>query len=303
MFSLAIHGGAGTITRAQMSPEKEMAYIQALNQALTIGETILRNGGTALDAVEKTAIHLEDCELFNAGRGSVFTAEGRHEMDACIMRGDTLEAGAVAGISNLKNPVRVARAIMEKSEHVFLCGEGAMEFAKMHQLDTETDAYFHTDFRYHQWQQAKAEGRILLDHTEKKFGTIGAVAMDLFGNLAASTSTGGMTNKRWGRIGDSPVVGAGTYANNSSAAISCTGHGEFFIRGIVAYDVCCLIEYKGMSLQEACEKVILDKMVKLGGEGGLIAVDAKGNSALVFNSEGMYRGFVNQATRSVLIYS
>ena len=304
MFSLAIHGGAGTITRANMSPEKELAYTQALDQALQVGETILRNGGTALDAVEKTATNLENCELFNAGRGSVFTAQGKHEMDACIMRGDTLEAGAVAGISSVKNPIQLARTIMEKSEHVFLTGHGALEFAKAQQLAMEPDAYFHTDFRYQQWQDAKADGTIVLDHTEKKFGTIGAVALDQYGNLAASTSTGGMTNKRWGRAGDSPMVGAGTYANNKTAAISCTGHGEFFIRGVVAYDVCCLMEYQGLPLQQACEKVILDKMVKLGGEGGLIAVDAKGNTSLVFNSEGMYRGWVNHhSKRSILIYS
>ena len=304
MFSLAIHGGAGTITRAAMSPEKELAYKQALDQALQVGENILREGGTALDAVEKVAISLEDCELFNAGRGSVFTAEGKHEMDACIMRGDNLEAGAVAGISNVKNPIQLARAIMEKSEHVFLTGQGALEFAKINGIAMEPDAYFYSAFRYEQWQEAKADGKIQLDHTEKKFGTIGAVALDQYGNLAASTSTGGMTNKRWGRVGDSPMVGAGTYANNRSAAISCTGHGEFFIRGVVAYDVACLMEYQGLRLQEACEKVILDKMVKLGGEGGLVGVDSQGNTAMVFNSEGMYRGMVTHNTkRTVLIYS
>jgi beta-aspartyl-peptidase (threonine type) len=305
-FSLAIHGGAGTITRSSMTSDKEQKYLQALDNALKAGETILKNGGTSLDAVSAAVQNLEDCPLFNAGKGSVFTNSGGHEMDASIMNGRDLSAGAVAGVRSVKNPVLLARAIMEKSEHVFLAGQGAAAFAKSIGMQFEVDEYFYDEFRYQQLQEAISSGKVLLDHTEngnKKFGTVGAVALDQHGNLAAATSTGGMTNKRYNRIGDTPMIGAGTYANNTTCAISCTGHGEYFIRAVVAYDISCLIEYKGVSLQEACEIVVQQKLVKIGGEGGLIAVDAKGNIDLPFNSEGMYRGMVRSGeVRSVMIY-
>ena len=294
-YSLALHGGAGTITRASLTEEKEKAYTAALLAALTLGETVLKKGGTAMDAVTQTIISLEDCPLFNAGKGAVFTADGLHEMDAAIMRGENLEAGAVAGVQLIKNPILLAKEIMEHSDHVLLSGRGAEEFAKQQKLIFETEEYFFDEYRFQQLREAIHEGKIVLDHTEttenKKFGTVGAVAKDVHGNLAAGTSTGGMTNKRFNRIGDSPIIGSGTYANNATCAISCTGHGEYFIRAVVAYDVSCLMEYKGLSLQAACEVVVMDKLVKLGGEGGLIAVDAAGNISLVFNSEGMYRAW------------
>lgn len=293
MFAIAIHGGAGTILQSTMTPEKESAYKKALEEAILAGENILKNNGTSFDAVEAAVISLENNPLFNAGRGAVFTHDGKHELDASIMRGDDLSAGAVAGVSNIKNPISLARAVMEKSEHVILVGQGAMEFAKKVNAPMEKDEYFFVQMRYDQLQDALKEDKMVLDHTvkgnEKKFGTVGAVALDVHGNLAAATSTGGMTNKKFGRIGDSPIPGAGTYANNNTCAISCTGHGEFFIRSVVAYDISCLMEYGGLSLKEACDKVVKDKLVKLGGEGGLIAIDKSGNIELPFNSEGMYR--------------
>lgn len=299
---LAIHGGAGVIRKGMLGPEQEAAYHQALETALRAGYLILEKGGTSLDAVTAAVASLEDCPLFNAGRGSVFTHEGRHEMDACVMEGKGLAAGAVAGVNGIRNPVKAARAVMEHSEHVLLAGEGAVAFARAQKLAFEEEAWFHSDFRYAQWQEALKEDRVRLDHSEKKFGTVGAVACDVHGNLSAATSTGGMTNKRWGRIGDSPVPGAGTYANNAGCAVSCTGHGEFFLRGVVAYDVHCLMEYRAWTLQQAAEEVILKKQVSLGGEGGLIAVDAAGNAALVFNSEGMYRGVMRATGLETAIY-
>ena len=295
-YAIAIHGGAGTILKSTMTPEKEQAYTQALDVAINAGEAVLKNGGSSMDAVELAIVSLENNPLFNAGKGAVFTNNGKHEMDACIMNGKDLTAGAVASISNIKNPISLSRAVMEKSEHVFLAGLGAMEFAEKIKAEFANDDYFFVQMRYDQLQQAKESGTMILDHTqdkfetgEKKFGTVGAVSIDIHGNLAAGTSTGGMTNKKYGRVGDSPMVGAGTYANNNTCAISCTGHGEFFIRSVVAYDVSCLMEYKGLSLKEACDIVVMDKLVKIGGEGGLIAIDNKGNIELPFNSEGMYR--------------
>lgn len=296
-YSLAIHGGAGTITRALLRPEQEAAYLQGLNAALEAGEALLRAGDTAAEAVVAAVCALEDCPLFNAGRGAVFTAEGTHELDASLMRGDTLRAGAVAGVSGVKNPILLAKAVMEKSDHVMLAGKGAEAFARTQGLAFESDAYFYDAFRWKQLQDALRDGRVQLDHTapeDRKFGTVGAVARDRHGNLAAATSTGGMTNKKYNRIGDSPVIGAGTYANNATCAVSCTGHGEFFIRAVVAYDISCLIEYKGLSLKEACEVVVMQKLVNAGGEGGLIAVDKYGAIELPFNSEGMYRGSVQE---------
>lgn len=290
-YAIAIHGGAGTITPASMTPELEKAYKGALSQALQEGYSLLAEGGSALDAVELAVVLLENSPLFNAGRGSVFTKEGKHEMDAAIMCGKTLEAGAVAGVRSIRNPVRLTHAILKHSDHVFMSGYGAEEFARKHGIAFEPEDYFYDPHRYKQWREVRDTDIFMLDHTqERKFGTVGAVALDMEGNLAAATSTGGMTNKNYNRIGDTPIIGSGTYANNATCAISCTGHGEFFIRAVVAYDVSCLMEYKGYTLQQACEQVVLDKLVQFGGEGGLIAVDAAGNIALPFNSEGMYRG-------------
>lgn len=302
-FSIAIHGGAGTILRSSMTPELQQQYELGLQNALDKGYDILSNGGSSLDAVEAAVASLEDFPLFNAGRGAVFNNVGGHEMDACIMYGKNLEAGAVCGVSNIKNPVRLARAIMERSEHVLLSGKGAEQFAKKNALDFEEDAYFYTEQRYKQWQEAMKEDRVQLDHSDKKFGTVGAVAIDVEGNLAAATSTGGMTNKKFGRIGDSPVPGSGTYANNNTCAISCTGHGELFLRSVVAHDISCLIEYRGLSLKEACDIVVYDKLVKIGGEGGLVAIDRNGHIEMPFNSEGMYRGYkASNGINEVLIY-
>lgn len=289
MFTIAIHGGAGTISPELMTSEKEAAYKQALEEAINKGYEILEGGGTALDAVCVAVASLEDCPLFNAGRGSVFNNEGKQEMDASVMRGDTLEAGAVASVRNVRNPVLLAKAVMEKSEHVLLCKEGAENFARSVDAEFEDDVYFYTDFRYEQWQEALKEDRVQLDHTEKKFGTVGAVALDQHGNLAAATSTGGMTNKKFGRIGDSPMIGAGTYAHNASCAVSCTGHGELFIRTVVAHEISSLMRYKNLSLQEACDEVVMKQLVDIGGEGGLVAADTKGNISMPFNSSGMYR--------------
>lgn len=292
-LSIAIHGGAGTLVKGMMTPELELKYKQALKVALEAGYTILETGGTAVNAVEEAVMVLENSPLFNAGKGSVFTAEETHEMDACIMDGKTLNAGAVSLISGIKNPISLAKDVMEKSEHVFLAGEGAMRFAKELGYTLEDSNYFYDEFRHKQWLEIKDTDSFQLDHAKKKdskFGTVGAVACDVNGNIAAATSTGGMTNKKWGRVGDSPMVGAGNYANNKTCAISCTGSGEFFIRGVVAYDVACLIEHKNMSLQDAAHEVINKRILEIGGDGGLIAVDAKGNIAMPFNTEGMYRG-------------
>ncbi|WP_339894546.1 isoaspartyl peptidase/L-asparaginase [uncultured Algibacter sp.] len=291
-FSIAIHGGAGTLVKGMMTPALESRYKQALETALEKGYTVLEKGGTAIDAVEHAVKLLEDSPLFNAGKGSVFTANETHEMDASIMDGKTLNAGAVSLISGIKNPVGLARDVMEKSEHVFLAGEGAMEFAKQLHYKIEDAPYFYDEFRHKQWLEIKDTDSFQLDHATKKdskFGTVGAVACDQDGNIAAATSTGGMTNKKWGRVGDSPMIGAGNYANNKTCAISCTGSGEFFIRGVVAYDVACLMEHKGMSVQEASNEVINKRILEINGDGGLIAVDSQGNIAMPFNTEGMYR--------------
>lgn len=290
-YIIAIHGGAGTILRSKMSAESEKIYLNALEDAIEAGHSVLRAGGSALDAVVHATINLEDCPLFNAGRGSVFTHDGCHEMDASVMDGQSLMAGAVTGVHNIKNPVLLAKSIMENSEHVLLSGNGAEEFARKMHIELEADDYFFSQLRYDQLLEVRETSTVRLDHSDKKFGTVGAVAKDMNGHIAACTSTGGMTNKRYGRVGDSPVIGSGTYANDKTCAVSCTGHGEFFLRAVVAYDVSCLVEYKGMTLKEACEFVVNDKLIKIGGEGGLIAVDASANCALVFNSEGMYRAW------------
>lgn len=286
-----------------MTAELQSRYENGLLDALDAGYAILRSGGSCVDAVAASVASLEDFPLFNAGKGAVFNNEGKHEMDASIMFGKTLEAGAVSGISNIKNPVTLAKAIMQHSEHVMLFGAGAETFAKSHDISFAGDAYFYNEFRYAQWQEALKEDRVQMDHSDKKFGTVGAVAMDSDGNLAAATSTGGMTNKKFGRVGDSPIIGAGTYANNNTCAVSCTGHGELFIRSVVAYDISCLMEYKGLTLKEACDLVVYDKLVKIGGEGGLVAVDRKGNIEMPFNSEGMYRACIDaDGNKTVKIY-
>lgn len=303
--ALAVHGGAGTIDRAAMTPEREAAYKNALLLAIRRGHAVLGEEGSALDAVELAVRVLEDSPLFNAGRGSVFNADGKHEMDAAVMVGHDLRAGAVAGVENVKNPVSLARMIMEKSGHVLLSGRGAFEFAYRNKLAMEDDAYFFDQFRYDQWQEVKGTAEIRLDHSagDRKFGTVGAVALDAHGNLAAATSTGGMTNKRWGRIGDSPVPGAGTYANNATCAISCTGNGEAFLRAVAAHEVHALMAYKGLSLQEAVRVVVHEKLPPLDGEGGLIAVDRQGSLVLDFNSTGMYRAWKDANGEGAAIFS
>ncbi|MBX7263147.1 MAG: isoaspartyl peptidase/L-asparaginase [Chitinophagaceae bacterium] len=301
-LTLAIHGGAGTILKNDLTPELERLYNDGLKQALQSGYAVLEKNGTATDAVVAAVTSLENNILFNAGKGSVFTKNGEHEMDASIMEGKNLMAGAVAGVKNIKNPIQLAQKIMLHSNHVFLSGQGAFEFAQQQQLAVENEDYFYSEFRYKQWQAVKETDSYLLDHNSnetenllknKKFGTVGATACDAFGNLAAATSTGGMTNKQFNRIGDTPVIGGGTYANNNTCAISCTGHGELFIRAVAAYDVSCLMEYKNCSLQQAMDIVVNNKLVKIKGEGGMVGVDAKGNYAMLFNSEGMYRGVKN----------
>jgi beta-aspartyl-peptidase (threonine type) len=294
-ISVAIHGGAGTILKEELTPELEKAYLQGLEEALEAGYAVLEKGGTANEAVKAAVIILEDNILFNAGRGAVFTKEGTHEMDAAIMQGKDLSAGAVAGVKNIKNPIELADAVMHKSEHVLLSGKGANDFARQQGFVLKPDDYFFSALRHNQWLQMKDGDAYALDHSaaeikEKKFGTVGAVACDANGNIAAATSTGGMTNKNYGRIGDTPLIGIGTYANNKTCAISCTGHGEPFIKAVAAYDVSCLMEYKELSLDEAMNEVVNNKLPKIEGEGGMIGVDAMGNLSLQFNSAGMYRG-------------
>lgn len=347
-ITLVIHGGAGTITKANMTAEQEKAYQDALNKALQVGYGILKGGGTALDAVEATVRVMEDNPLFNAGKGAVFTHEGRNEMDASIMEGKGLKAGSVAGVTVVRNPITAARAVMEKSEHVMLTGPGAEQFAREQGLAIVEPSYFFTQARYDQLQKAlrndkgastpdqlntptkaapapatpsKTQGKpkpgkptsvvaptrsqdlASLIFTEgRKYGTVGAVALDKQGNLAAATSTGGMTNKRYGRVGDAPIIGAGTYADNQSCAVSCTGWGEYFIRATVARDVAARMEYQKIPLSQAAQATI-DKVAAMGGDGGLIALDRAGNITMPFNSEGMYRGFIKENGQSqVLIY-
>lgn len=295
-FSIAIHGGAGTILKSEITAEQEQAYLSGLKEALLAGYDVLSKNGSAMDAVKAAVVKLEDNPLFNAGKGSVFTKKGTHEMDASIMDGKTKDAGAVASVKNIRNPILLADAVMHNSNHVLLCGDGAMDFAKEQKIPAEPDEYFYSDFRYKQWQQLQAGDTVALDHStqnqlsgQQKMGTVGAVACDAFGNIAAATSTGGMTNKNYGRIGDTAVIGAGTYADNATAAISCTGHGEPFIKAVAAFSVCALIEHKNYSLQNAIHEVVHKKLIEFEGEGGMIAVDAKANVSMQFNSEGMYR--------------
>ncbi|MCX2583388.1 isoaspartyl peptidase/L-asparaginase family protein [Pedobacter sp. MR22-3] len=315
-YVMVIHGGAGTILKKNMTPEKEAAYIAVLTQALQTGYAQIKAGKSSLDAVEATIQVLENDPHFNAGKGAVFTHEGKNELDAAMMDGKTLMAGAVAGVTTIKNPISAARAVMEKSEHVMLVGAGADLFAKEAGLEIVDPKYFWTKERWDGLQQAIKEDstKAVLDHGSKKsellgiknhdykFGTVGCVALDKAGNLAAGTSTGGMTNKKYGRVGDAPIIGAGTYCNNETAGISCTGWGEFYIRNVVAKTISDLMEYKGLSVVKA-SKIALDKVGKMGGDGGLIALDRKGNITMPFNTEGMYRGAITADGRiEVSIY-
>jgi beta-aspartyl-peptidase (threonine type) len=347
--ALAIHGGAGTILRSQLTPELEREYRGGLETALSIGWEILAGGGSSLDAVEATVCSLEDFHLFNAGRGSVFTHDGKNEMDASIMDGRTHDAGAIAFVRNVKNPIKLARLVMEQTPHVLLAGDGANQFANEAGIEFAPDEYFFTEHRYEQLLRAREEGVVQLDHTADETeillepgaiaaedlqtaavggsgiitehtenteeardhrsavrgphskGTVGAVACDLDGNLAAATSTGGMTNKKFGRVGDTALIGAGTYAENSTCAVSCTGHGEFFMIGVTAYDVAARMKYKNLTLEHAAIEA-LAHLTSIGGEGGFIAVDANGNIVLPFNSDGMYRGWKNEESQAVDIY-
>lgn len=305
-WGIVIHGGAGTLSRASMTPQREAEYRAKLTEALQTGHAVLARGGTSLDAVT-AAIHvMEDSPLFNAGRGAVFTHDGKNELDASIMDGRTLAAGAVAGLRHIRNPIDLARMVMEKSPHVMMVGEGAEAFAREQGMPMTPESYFRVESRWEALQRALEEEKKtgttayfrfdgaseVPGSEDRKFGTVGAVALDRDGNLAAGTSTGGMTNKRWGRVGDAPIIGAGTYANNASCAVSATGHGEYFIRYTVAHDICARVQYRGAPLQQAADAVVNDVLVKAGGEGGVIAMDAQGNVAMPFNSSGMYRGYV-----------
>lgn len=295
-FMLVVHGGAGTIRRESMTPEDEAAYRATLDTAIRAGYDVLAANGRSLDAVEAVVNVLEDSPLFNAGRGAVFTHEGRNEMDAAIMSSRTFGAGAVAGVRHIRHPISLARAVMEKSPHVMLTGEGAEEFARTEGFEMMPEDYFRTERRWRQLERAlaaEARNDASTDDPlgDRKIGTVGAVALDVHGDLAAATSTGGMTNKRWGRVGDAPVIGAGTYAD-SSCAVSATGHGEFFIRNTVASDICARVRYGGVSLEQAANDVVMKRLVAQGGEGGVIALDRQGNFTLPFNSSGMYRGWV-----------
>lgn len=310
-FTLVIHGGAGTIERQNMLPEMEAAYRQKLEEALRVGYTILDKGGTSIDAVVETIKILEDSPLFNAGKGAVFTNKGTIEHDAAIMDGKNKNAGAVASITTVKNPITAALEVMINSPHVLLSGAGADQFAKERGLELVNPEYFFDKKRFDQLKKIKdkQQGYDNGDSNENnkypvyKYGTVGAVALDKFGNIATGTSTGGMTNKKWGRIGDSPIIGAGTYADNETCGVSATGHGEFFIRYQVAYDIAALMKYKNMSLEDAANEVVMNKLKKAGGDGGVIALDKKGNVAMPFNTSGMYRGVIRSGQNpQVFIY-
>ena len=316
MYGLVVQGGAGTLLKKNMTAELEASYRGILTKTLQCGYDILKSGGTSLDAVEAAIVIFEDSPLFNAGKGSNFTSSGVNELDASLMDGKNLEAGAVAAVKHIKNPIGLARLVLDKSQHVLLAGEGAEIFASGHGVETVSPDYFFTERRWNAMKRLKDKGmeetalsedlvhpETSDDTTENKFGTVGAVALDQAGNLAAGTSTGGLTNKRFGRVGDSSILGAGTYANNSTCAVSSTGQGEFFMRALVAYDISALMEYRGMLLHKAADTVIMDKLKKLGGKGGVVAIDKDGNVAMPFNTPGMYRGHVSADGRiTVKIY-
>jgi beta-aspartyl-peptidase (threonine type) len=310
---LVIHGGAGTILKSQMTPEKETAYTMALDKALHLGYDTLQKGGSSLDAVEVAIRYMEDSPLFNAGKGAVFTHEGKNELDAAIMNGKDLAAGSVAGVTIIKNPVTAARAVMEKSNHVMMVSKGAEAFAASQGLDIVEPSYFYTERAWQNLQKAKEADSLKMVNNKKmpgafnqpqnfdqKYGTVGAVALDRYGNLAAATSTGGISNKKFGRVGDSPLIGAGTYANNSTCAISCTGAGEYFIRLVMAKSVSDLMEFKHYALDAAAHEMIMKRLPALGGDGGLIALDKKGNISMPFNTAGMYRGYIKNGTSAVI---
>jgi len=316
-FVLVIHGGAGTILKSQMTPEKGKLYTQGLNDALNAGNEVLAKGGTALDAVVAAIKVLEDNPLFNAGKGAVFTNEGKNEMDASIMDGSNLKAGSVAGVTTIKNPITAARAVMDKSEHVMMTGKGAEKFAQQSGCTIVDPSYFFTQERWDALQKVKAEDstKTLRDYDSSKtflkqpgnydykYGTVGCVALDMYGNLAAGTSTGGMTNKKFGRVGDAPIIGAGTYANNATCAISCTGWGEFYIRLVMAKTISDRMELAHQSLKDASDEMIMKKLGQLGGDGGMIAVDKNGNIAMPFNTEGMYRAYItSDGKKEIKIY-
>ena len=320
-FGIVIHGGAGTILKKNMTDSLEAAYLAKLEEAIRVGHEVLKNGGDAMEAVTKTINIMEDSPLFNAGKGAVFTHEETNELDASVMDGKTLNAGAVAGVTHIKNPIDLAVEVMNNSDHVMLAGTGAEVFAQTRGIELTDPSYFHTDRRYQSLQRIKEREKTELDHDgstsatikkyefedpfikDSKFGTVGCAALDKNGNLAAGTSTGGMTNKRWNRIGDAPIIGAGTYANNATCAVSSTGWGEFFIRAMVAHDISAMMEYKGVSLQEAAREVIQEKVPQLGGDGGIVAIDKEGNVAMEFNTAGMYRAHMNaQGELIVKIY-
>jgi beta-aspartyl-peptidase (threonine type) len=302
-YALVIHGGAGTILKKDMTPAKEKAYREALDQALATGETVLAAGGSGLDAVEAVIRLMEDNPLFNAGRGSVFTDKGVNEMDASIMDGRLRDAGAVVGIKTVRHPISAARAVMEQSPHVMLAREGAETFAAENGLEIVNPEFFWTQTRWNSYLKAKKrQEEQQAPEADAKHGTVGCVALDQEGNIAAGTSTGGMTLKMWGRIGDAPVIGAGTYADNRTCGVSATGHGEFFIRNVVAYDIAALMDYAGLSLQEAADRVVMNKLVDQDASGGVVALDRDGNVAMVFNTEGMYRGFVKAGSESQVFF-
>ncbi len=307
-FAIVIHGGAGTIKKTNMTPEQETAYREKLQEALNVGYAVLEKGGTSLEAVQKAVNVMEDSPLFNAGKGAVFNSVGKNELDASIMDGKTLNSGAVAGVSRIKNPINAARIVMDSTRHVLLSGKGAEDFAKQHGLIFVEDDYFHTEKRYNQLLKAQKKDKVLLDHSafntnelidDHKFGTVGAVALDKNGNIAAATSTGGLTNKKYGRIGDSPIIGAGTYANNNTCGVSCTGTGEYFIRTLAAHEASSLMQYKNLSLQESLENVI-GQIDDLGGDGGMVGLDKEGNIAWYFNTKGMYRGYKKSNGENVI---
>lgn len=310
-IGIVIHGGAGTIKRDQLSAEQEQAINASLQQALDAGYAVLESGGDSTQAIIAAIKVMEDAPHFNAGKGAVYTKPGKHELDASIMRGNDLEAGAVAGVSFTKNPILAAEQVMLNSPHVMLAGSGADTFSKLRGLEQVDNDYFDTEARFKAWQEVDAktrakqtetaDGQDVLD-AEFKFGTVGAVAVDQAGNIAAGTSTGGMTYKAWGRIGDSPVIGAGTYADNRSCGISATGHGEFFIRYAVAHDICARVRYQNKSLQQAADEVIMQELKDVGGSGGIIGMDPAGNPVMVFNTPGMYRGYKTPSDSAVAIY-
>jgi len=310
-FCLVIHGGAGTILKENMTDSLEVAYQKVLNEALDAGYEVLKSGGNSLDAVTAAIVIMEDSPLFNAGKGAVFTNEGKNELDASIMDGKSKAAGAVAGVTRVKNPISLARGVMELSEHVMMTGVGAERFATEIGVELVEPSYFYTDSRWRGLQKAIEREKVEMDHTamlplsykDEKFGTVGCVALDKKGNIAAGTSTGGMTNKRFGRIGDAPIIGAGTYADNLVCGVSATGWGEFFIRNVVAYDIAAQMQYKGSSLAEAARETIHKKVAEMGGDGGIIAIDAQGNIVMEFNTEGMYRASIDiHGKKTIAIY-